>query len=86
MNFFVNLLTPVVTLVVLNILIYRNMPRLGAPPKPATPLAAANNLRAAPPVSPSANGVATTSLITNNGEGGSGQMSSPNADAVVTVW
>lgn len=35
MNFFVNLLAPVVTLVVLNILIYRNMPRLGAPPAPA---------------------------------------------------
>ena len=78
MNFCVNLLTPVLTLSILNVLIYRNMPRLGSAP--------------APPPAPSACLLGSNACTQNanaasqNGGGDAARPASPaNADAVLTI-
>ena len=84
-NFFVNLLTPVVTLVVLNVLIYRNMPRLGAPPPPPVPgpsMASAPPPPPPPPPPPSDSKRVQTQISVNNGVGNSSNRA---ADNVLTV-
>jgi len=92
MNFFVNLLTPVVALVVLNILIYRNMPRLGAP-APArplqpqlSPLPTTSTSPKPPPTptsAPPASAAFTTASATNGGANGQSQLGVASGVAIV---